>query len=508
MRHNGIARQQLLDALVKRFRELSPHEVQRVCSLLARVGGVGGSGGDFIARDFFTSAFRHCDAYPDYALCNVLNAAVRAGVEVDRHLLTVMGRKLNFSGMSVTDLSVLVYALSRLCPLLSSSENASERVEKIVGQLMTRSAEAILARGEGCAADEPRSIPVESAGILLNSFAQYYSSSQFSVRASATRSSSPSPGTPAGDLRHQHLQPLFDHISNQILLASVDSLAHRPSVLSLTMNAYAKLNIENFKLMQVLAELIAGEASILRNSTLVNLVQASHALARFDVYHAGFLNAVEARVSAALEGGSRLGSKEIANLAWAYARLRSGSADFFENLFATFAKIDVGEKWDPQSVAQILDAMSRRSSAGRRGEAVDEGGTTTDFAAVELLARLGDFVEENIRDFNTIAALQAVTALLVLESSGGAERRLRTSTMEVVLCRFFAEEGAAQGTNKMHWMRFNLAQLYKKNYLEKEQHQDISSEAKNVLENILCSTGSGYNYDEAEGEGYSISENL
>ncbi|CAD7953783.1 unnamed protein product [Amoebophrya sp. A120] len=300
------------------LRCLSGGEVQTVCSFLAR-NNVAVPDGAFFVLQVLQDDCNILPAFPDFALCNVLNAAVRLKLhkttrtlqdeppheplhqnqdeavgcrtrrgqehhsppnreadtdqrksqqELALHcrnvtkpagiseLLRLMDRKLDFPTLSVTDLAVLVFALgklelpttvpatSRACAepvpvrrsrgLLQQDDKNSDNYNSteitlvnILASLWQKSAIAIL--NQSC-------IPVESCGIILNSYSAIPTAILL-VSSTTTRASlSLSPST-LPNLR----DALFDHIAKQILTAKQDSLAQYPSTVTLAMNAFTRI---------------------------------------------------------------------------------------------------------------------------------------------------------------------------------------------------------------------------------------------------------------------------
>ncbi|CAD7948937.1 unnamed protein product [Amoebophrya sp. A25] len=394
---------------------------------------------------------------------------------LSRAILESVDGCLTYSKLSTTDVVSLLYAFARIAPERASKRNAPPSP---LASVFRNGARTLRERQAAMPVDHATSLlnsfarAVQQHQCLLQPVEAVPLSQEKRSDESIDSPVNDLPG--AGNTEESTVvdQTLFDHLAQSVLVAGSASAAD----ISVTMNAYAKANWSSPRLLQVLANrMLEDEGQRVMEASAANLVQVVHALARFDEFHYGLLHAIERRLldmratesgsdgqngahgrassssSSALDGVPKIdgavsaffpSAKEIANIAHGYCRLRTGSRPFFDLLFAVFATKRAD--WDPQSVAQILDVCRKRSlGTPARGNSGDSETSATEVEVDQprqgifptherdsssrrrtaqepsahksaLLSMLEEYFEENLEQFNAVAAAQAATSLVMM----------------------------------------------------------------------------------------------
>ncbi len=292
----------------------------------------------------------------------------------DRMFFDLLESHIDYAELSPTDVACLLYAFAKLhdppghvfqkaaeclkSRLLGPSASHQSQVCPSLSETEAHDSTTSSSQSSCPSTSSPRilPIPIESAAILLNSFAK-------------------------GGERDPEL---FELIARSIILTKQESLD--PSHVTLTMNAYAKAGMRmNPRLIEVLVGMLTSPASsstsasgssdevedlsqekeqqlpLIYKATPANIANAVHALASFDEFHHELLVLIEGMI---LDGHTVFKkAKEIANTAHGFARLRFESPALYEELLRQFGEMGESEasqnSWDPQSVAQILDVRRR-----------------------------------------------------------------------------------------------------------------------------------------------------
>ncbi|CAE7796569.1 unnamed protein product, partial [Symbiodinium sp. CCMP2592] len=124
----------------------------------------------------------------------------------------------------------------------------------------------------------------------------------------------------------------------------------------LVMNAFAKCLVRKSQTMHVLGDILASRTAELSPQNVTNIV---HAFSRLSCYNVRLFQNLVTRVSSEDLKAYKL--YELGVLCHNLAKLRSGGPTVYAAMFGELARRPA-EDWEPKAVAQVLDAMRRRSA--------------------------------------------------------------------------------------------------------------------------------------------------
>eukprot|EP00931_Biecheleriopsis_adriatica_P117813 TRINITY_DN9329_c0_g1_i1.p1 TRINITY_DN9329_c0_g1~~TRINITY_DN9329_c0_g1_i1.p1 ORF type:complete len:534 (-),score=82.45 TRINITY_DN9329_c0_g1_i1:186-1787(-) len=247
-------------------------------------------------------------AYPLYALCNIANNMARLGYR-NRQFLDALAvfvaEPVRAEQLSAVDIATLTFAYAQLLhrPRGGLLEACAERLQQVHLEV----------GGPNCA-------------IILNSYS-----------------------------RLGECNPLvFGVLSKSVVQTKPESFqVHH---ISLIMNAYAKCQVRKPQMMHVLSDYLTGRVSEMSPQNVSNVV---HAVARLDCYNHKLFHSLLRRVSS--EDLSAYKLYELGVLSHSLAKLKAGGQVVHSALFKELAARPA-EIWEPKAVAQVLDALRRRSA--------------------------------------------------------------------------------------------------------------------------------------------------
>ncbi|CAE8596711.1 unnamed protein product, partial [Polarella glacialis] len=185
---------------------------------------------------------------------------------------------------------------------------------------------------------------------------------------------------------------LFGILSRSVVQTKPESFdVHH---ISLIMNAYAKCQVRKPQMMHLLGDYLTGRVAEMTPQNVSNVV---HAFARLECYNHGLFHNLTGRVTSEDLGAYKL--YELAVLSHNLAKLKVGAQQVYGAMFGALA-LRSADVWEPKTVAQVLDALRRRSAF------VDE----------QLLALLFRRFFERLPDYAVHPLTQASWCLVELDA--------------------------------------------------------------------------------------------
>ncbi|CAE7033757.1 SPAC3H1.10 [Symbiodinium natans] len=245
-------------------------------------------------------------SYPLFGLCNILNCFARLGYRHNQLMDGVAAHVAERAdGLSPVDIASLVFAFAELAhnPRNNLLEVCATRLQDCYLEV----------GGPNCA-------------IILNSYARL------------------------GECNPE----LFKALSRSVVQTEPGSFqVHH---ISLVMNAFAKCAVRKSQTMHVLGDILVSRTDELTPQNVSNIV---HAFSRLSCYNVRLFQKLVTRVASEDLQAYKL--YELGVLCHNLAKLRSGGPTVYGAMFGELARRP-SEAWEPKAVAQVLDAMRRRSA--------------------------------------------------------------------------------------------------------------------------------------------------
>ncbi|CAE7352140.1 SPAC3H1.10, partial [Symbiodinium sp. CCMP2456] len=245
-------------------------------------------------------------SFPLFGLCNILNCFARLGYRNHQLMDGVASHTADRANkLSPIDIASLVFAFAELAH-----------------QPRNHLLEACAARLQDCYLE----VSGPNSAIILNSYA-----------------------------RLEECNPdLFKALSRSVV--QTEPRSFQVHHLSLVMNAFAKCLVRKSQTMHVLGDILASRTDELSPQNVTNIV---HAFSRLSCYNVRLFQNLVTRVSSEDLKAYKL--YELGVLCHNLAKLRSGGPTVYSAMFGELARRPA-EDWEPKAVAQVLDAMRRRSA--------------------------------------------------------------------------------------------------------------------------------------------------